>query len=349
MIKHQPTSCARDLRGQAFQKIRDQPNGEEEYHGFLGPICRCRAEINATIRGRYTRLFRAQTISTVKPQSQYSRHMIAPGWLRIKIINCNPEIDDNELRLHLERVRRRWQAAFGNGCVMSEQGVWSLPDVTLSRVCGRSARKRHPCSAVETAKSTRSWNDFSATGLWSLPVPPGAARAHSCWLVFSRASPEAMLQEAGDFWVEIYFRPGKDPLGNLQAALVEKFLPESEAKVDTSVRDLLASRDTLTNYRELYEKHISLGGGLDLNDKPDQSFTAKNASQFEDTSLRRQYADDEVRRLRRKVNIIIIADQFEEIFNEFNRGTARRGIACRYSFASISTGMVRCNRDVATS
>lgn len=118
------------------------------------------------------------------------------------------------------------------------------------------------------------------------------------------------LKSAGDAWVEVYFRPGKDPLGNLTAALTGKLLPplagngldaDQEARDRSEVGAILDRPNGLAVFREQFESRLSLGPELD-------------------TEAAR--STEEARALRRDANLLILADQFEEIFNEFNQGFA---------------------------
>jgi hypothetical protein len=131
------------------------------------------------------------------------------------------------------------------------------------------------------------------------------------------------MEVAGDVWVEVYFRPGKDPLGNLVTALASKLVvppadrggvEEREQADRDEVVAILDRPNGLSVFRERYEDRLSLGPELDAALAPPAEREAAGGEAA-------VAAAGEARRLRRDANLLILADQFEEIFNEFNQGS----------------------------
>ncbi len=103
------------------------------------------------------------------------------------------------------------------------------------------------------------------------------------------------IARIGDFWLAAYMRPGTDPLGNLGEALV-KLLDEPKESDRKQVAGLLRDVDGLAAFRRIFADRLAL-----------------------DPVMQRLTAEQQ-KRQRARINLLLVADQFEEIFNDANVG-----------------------------
>ena len=106
------------------------------------------------------------------------------------------------------------------------------------------------------------------------------------------------LEAPGEVWVIVLCKPGKEPLKNLEEALLDTLVDAEKDEAAKALPDQLKGWPDIASFLDLYRDEINV--------EPDD----------DKTSQQRTFNDAEIETRRKRINLLLLIDQFEEIFDK---------------------------------